>query len=51
MWLARVICSGPECLDEEEVLVEDLGELDQLACGCSHGFVVLAISEVELVTH
>ena len=50
IWLAHVICSGRDCFNELEVVVDDLAELDHVGCDCGHGFVLLSISEVELVT-
>jgi hypothetical protein len=49
VWLAHVICSGRECAEEVEVVIDELEELDEMACHCSHGFVVLSISDVALV--
>ena len=49
MWLAHLICSGRECINELEFVVDDLAELDRVGCDCGHGFVLLSISEVELV--
>lgn len=50
IWLAHIICSGRDCLEELEVVIAELDELDRLGCDCGHGFVLLSISEVELVT-
>lgn len=49
MWLAHVICSGAECPEELEVVIDDLSELDRLNCDCGYGFALLSLSEVELV--
>ena len=49
MWMAHLLCSGRECTEEIEVVVDDLDELDRIGCTCGHGFVVLSISEVELL--
>lgn len=49
MWLAHMICSGPECTEELEVVVSELGELDHFNCDCGYGLALLSISEVELV--
>jgi hypothetical protein len=49
MWIAHVICSGRDCTEELEVVIDDLAELDRVACTCSHGFVLLSISDVELL--
>jgi hypothetical protein len=50
VWIAHVICSGRDCDEELEVVIAELEELDRLGCDCGHGFVLLSISEVELVT-
>ena len=49
MYLARIVCSHGECTEERELLVESLEELDEGACPCGYGFVLLSVSEVELV--
>ena len=49
MWLAHVICSARDCTEELELVVDELDELDRFGCDCGYGFVVLSISEVELV--
>ena len=46
MLLARIICSDWECTEELEVRVEDLDELENYACDCGHGFVLLTVSEL-----
>jgi hypothetical protein len=50
MWLARVICSDPDCYEERELLVGSLAELDGFACECGYGFVLLAVAEAQPVT-
>jgi hypothetical protein len=49
MWLVHVICSGPDCAEELEVVAESVEELDHLNCECGYGFTVLSVAEVELV--
>jgi hypothetical protein len=49
MWVAHLLCSGRECTEEIEVVIDDLAELERIGCACSHGFLVLSISDVELV--
>ena len=46
MLLATLVCSDPECYEEREVTVEELGELDGLVCGCGHGFVLISVSQL-----
>ncbi|MQA74214.1 MAG: hypothetical protein GEU88_07735 [Solirubrobacterales bacterium] len=50
MWLAHVVCSGRDCYEELEIVADRLEEIDRVTCECGHGFVLLTISEVELVT-
>ena len=50
MWMAHVICSGQECTEELEILIDDLSELDRINCGCGYGTMLLTLSEVELIS-
>lgn len=47
MWLIQVTCSDPACGEDFEVLVEDLHEVEQVACECEHCVVVLGVSHFE----
>jgi hypothetical protein len=47
MLLVKVVCSDPECIEEREVAVENLDAIDDTVCDCSHGFVVIAVSELD----
>ena len=49
MWIAHIICSGRDCTEEREVVIDDLSELDLVGCTCGHGFVLLSVCEIELV--
>jgi len=49
MYLARIVCSHGECTEEKELIVESLEELDEGACPCGYGFVLISVSAVELV--
>ena len=49
MWMAHIICSGRDCTEEREVVIDDLAELDRIGCTCGHGFVLLSVCEIELV--
>jgi hypothetical protein len=49
MWLVHVICSGPECDEELEVVAETIDELDRLNCDCGYGFAVLSVAEASPV--
>jgi hypothetical protein len=46
MFLVRIDCSDPECREEREAVLESLDELEELACDCGHGFVVVSVSEL-----
>jgi hypothetical protein len=48
MWIAHVICSGQECVEQLEIVVDTLDELERLNCECGYGFEVLSIAEAEL---
>jgi len=45
MWLVHVICSGPRCEEELELVAESIDELDRLNCDCGYGFAVLSVAE------
>jgi hypothetical protein len=47
--VAGLICSDVACGEERDVFVDALEELDGFPCECGHGFVLLRVSEVELV--
>jgi hypothetical protein len=47
MLLVTVLCSDPECVEEREIVLVDLDAIDGHACDCGHGFVVVAVSEVD----
>jgi hypothetical protein len=49
VWIAHVICSGQECVEELEIVVDTLDELERLNCECGYGFAVLSIAEAELI--
>ena len=49
MWLVHVICSGPECTEELELVAESIDELDRLNCDCGYGFTVLSVAEASPV--
>ena len=46
MFLVQIVCSDRECTEEREIVVESLDEVEALACECSHGFVVITVSEL-----
>jgi hypothetical protein len=47
MLLVTVVCSDPDCAQEREVAVEDLDALEHQPCECGHGFVVVAVAELD----
>jgi hypothetical protein len=47
MLLVTVICSDPECIEEREVAVDRLDDVEAEPCDCGHGFVVVAVSELD----
>jgi hypothetical protein len=50
MWIAHIICSGRDCTEEREVVIDELDDLDRIGCTCGHAFVLLSISEVEVLS-
>ncbi len=46
----HIECSGQDCAEELEIVVDELDELDGLSCDCGHGFVLLSLGEVELIS-
>jgi hypothetical protein len=49
MWIAHMICSGRDCTEEYEAIIDDLDELDRFGCTCGHAYTLLTVSEVELL--
>ena len=49
MWIAHVICSGPDCTEELELVTDSLDELERANCECGYGFAVLSVAEARLV--
>jgi hypothetical protein len=45
MWQALVVCSS--CVEETEVLVDDLDDLDQEVCPCGYSYVLLSLAAFE----
>lgn len=48
MLAVTVICSDPDCWEQREVFVESFEQLDEAACDCGYGFVVVRIAEAQL---
>jgi hypothetical protein len=54
MWLIEVVCSNPECGEELEVILEELDEVEAVACECGACTTVIAVANFEpvyAVTH
>jgi hypothetical protein len=49
MWLVHLTCSDDECSEELELVVENLDDAERAGCSCGHAYVLLSVSEVELV--
>jgi hypothetical protein len=49
MWVVELICSDNECTEELELVVADLNEAERVGCTCGHAFILVSVSEAELV--
>lgn len=49
MFLARLLCSDPDCAELIEERAADLAELDRLACACGCTWELLSVSLEEPV--
>jgi hypothetical protein len=47
MWIVRVVCSDPECAEEQEVIVAELDEVEAVVCDCECCVVALAVASFE----
>jgi hypothetical protein len=47
VFLVTIVCSDPDCLEEREILAEELDAIDAQACECGHGFVIVSVSELD----
>jgi hypothetical protein len=45
----ELVCSDPRCDAEVVVLVEDLAEVEEIACECGHGLVEVRVEGFEPV--
>jgi hypothetical protein len=48
MFIARMLCSDPDCAEERELVIAELVELDDACCECGFGLLVTSISQVAL---
>jgi hypothetical protein len=49
MFQVELVCSDPRCDSELTVWVDELGEVEAVACDCGHGFVTVRIEGFEPV--
>ncbi|HVS99714.1 MAG TPA: hypothetical protein VHE08_04285 [Solirubrobacterales bacterium] len=49
MFQIELICSDPGCAAELTLWVDELGEVEAVACECGHGLVTLRIEGFEPV--
>lgn len=47
MWIVRVVCSDPDCAEEQEAIVAELDEVDSVVCECECCVVTLAVASFE----
>jgi len=47
MFEVEVICSDPRCEAELTLWVDELGEVEAVACDCGHAFVAVRIEGFE----
>lgn len=47
MPIVQLVCSDPDCAEEQELLVSDLDEVDDAACECGCCLVVLSVANYE----
>jgi hypothetical protein len=47
MFQVEVFCSDPRCEAEVTLWVDDLDEVEAIACECGHGFVAVRIEGFE----
>jgi len=47
MWIVKVVCSDPDCAEEQEIVVAELDEADAAVCDCGCCVVTLAVAGFE----
>jgi hypothetical protein len=47
MWQVAVFCS--DCIEETEVVIDDLDDLEREACECGYSYVVVSVANFEPV--
>lgn len=49
MWIVKVVCSDPDCAEEQEIVVAELDEADAAVCACGCCVVTLSVANFEPV--
>jgi hypothetical protein len=49
MFQVELVCSDPRCDAEVTLLVDELGEVEAVACECGHGLLTVRIEGFEPV--
>jgi hypothetical protein len=49
MFQVELVCSDPRCDAEVSLLVDELGEVEAVACECGHGLVTVRVEGFEAV--
>lgn len=47
MFQVELVCSDPRCDTELTLWVDDLDEIEEIACECGHGLVTIRIEGFE----
>lgn len=47
MWIVKVVCSDPDCAEEQEIVVAELDEADEAVCDCGCCMITLAVASFE----
>jgi hypothetical protein len=49
MFQVELVCSDPRCDAEVTLFVDELGEVEAVACECGHGYVTVRIEGFEAI--
>lgn len=47
MWIVKVVCSDPDCAEEQELIVAELDEADVAMCDCGCCVETLSVAGFE----
>jgi hypothetical protein len=47
MWIVKVVCSDPDCAEEQEIVVAELDEADAAVCDCGCCVITLSVAGFE----